>query len=607
MYNSIQYIIQVLYNNLYLGGTKMGFKKSLSTLALFLLVVACGQKNPVVSGTFEGTGSGRNGDIKVSVVLEDTKITAINILETMETEDIAEPVYTAMLQTIVSQNNVNVDSISGATMTSDGFRAAVEMALKTAGVNLKGKKTPVIFGGVEDAVQNFDVVVIGAGGAGLTAAIEAKNNGAATVVVLEKMASVGGNTVRSGGGINAAETRIQKSLGVPDTKETHFRDTMAGGDLTGDPELVHFFTDNAADTVHWIIDYVGAEYLTDYLIHFGGHSYARAVAPKYNSGENLIAKLKDKAEEIGVIIKTSTEATDLIMADGRVAGVTAKKSGQTITFNASKSVIIASGGFVANVEMRKKYNPMFDESYKLYTVSPGSTGDGIVMAQAIGADVTQMDYIQSFPTSNPITGELSDISFTRFAGAILVNQKGNRFVEELERRDVISTAILAEPENYAYLVWNEEIGKAGNTMANNQDEFEKLTEQGLIVKADTMAEAAEFFKIPADQLNATVAKVNEYAKAGIDPDFNHRGGLVDLSVGPFYIERITPSVHHTMGGLKIDVNTRVLDKNGNPIPGLYAAGEVTGGIHGANRLGGNAIADILVFGRAAGKNAALGI
>lgn len=585
----------------------MSTKKNL--LALFLIVglfISCTKKNPIVSGTFEGAGVGRYGDITVSVVLEDSKITAITILSSEETESIAEPVYTDMRQTMIDNNNINVDMISGATMTAQGFTDAVDTALKSAGVNLKGKPIPVAQVVAEEPDQYFDIVVIGAGGAGFSAAIEAKNNGASNVVILEKMYSVGGNTLVSGGGINSAENRIQKALGIKDSKEQYYQDTFKGGDNLGTPELVRHLTENATESIEWILNYIKPSYFSDYLIQFGGHSVPRAIAPAQNSGEELIAKLKAKAEELGIVIKTSTEATKLIMDSGRVSGVMAEKFGQEITFHANKAVIIASGGFGANVAMRKKYNPEFDEKY-LCTVALGTTGDGITLAQEVGADTTGMKYIQTYPTSNPKTGALSHLSFTRFNGAILVNQEGKRFVEELERRDVISKAILAQTGGIAYLIWDEKIGKIGDTVANNQKEFRAWSNQNLISKTNTVEDMATFFDIPVEELKNTMQKVNEYAASKKDLDFNHRSGLTAMPEGPYYIQKVVPSVHHTIGGLKIDVDTHVLDENGKTIPGLYAAGEVTGGIHGSNRLGGNAIADIIVFGRTAGKNAALGI
>ena len=250
--------------------------------------------------------------------------------------------------------------------------------------------------------------------------------------------------------------------------------------------------------------------------------------------------------------------------------------------------------------MRKQYNKEYDERYKS-TDTVGTTGDGIVMAQKVGAQLQNMEYIQTYPIANPKTGMISLLADTRFDGAILVNQEGKRFVEELDRRDVISKAILAQTGGYAYQIWNDKIDAISKTKEAHKAEYDELIREGLLVKADTIEEAAKFFDIDINNLKETIAKVNEYAKTKDDKDFHHRGGLVSLEEGPYYIEKAVPSVHHTMGGVVINEKTEVLNEKGEPIPGLYAAGELTGVIQGKNRLGGNAITDIITFGRIAGK------
>lgn len=579
--------------------------KTLVFLSL-LYVIACAKQNPIVSGTFEGTGNGRNGDITVSVVLEESVITDIQILSSDETESIAEPVYTDMLQTIIDNNNINVDSISGATMTGSGFLAAIADALDKAGIDLKGKKIAITESVQEDDIQNYDIVVIGGGGAGFSAAIEAKNNGAERVVILEKLRSVGGSSLISGAQMNSANNWIQKEKGIKDSIDLYYQDTLKGGDNLGTPQLVRYLTEQSTKAAEWMHQYIKVNYLPENLFQFGGHSVPRAIVPNKHTGEDMILKFKAKAEELGIDIKTSTKALELIMTNNRIAGVIAEKSRQKITFNANKAVIIATGGFGANVEMRKQYNPEYNENY-LATVSSGNTGDGIKMATAVGAKTIGMKYIQTYPVSNPITGVISLLADSRFYGAILINQEGKRFVEELDRRDIISKAILAQTGGYAYQMWNAYIGDIGGTQDVHQKEFETLIKQKLIIEAPSIEEAASFFNIPVQELKNTIKKVNSYAETKEDLEFNHRAGLVAMTEGPFYIQKVVPSIHHTMGGLKIDINARVLDKNDTPIPGLYAAGEVTGGIHGSNRLGGNAITDIVVFGRTAGKNAAKGI
>lgn len=235
---------------------------------------------------------------------------------------------------------------------------------------------------------------------------------------------------------------------------------------------------------------------------------------------------------------------------------------------------------------------------------PSATGDGIVMGVKAGAEAVNMGLIQTYPMCDPVTGAIELIDDARFEGAILVNQEGKRFVEELERRDVMSKAILEQTGQYCYALFNQAIEEKSHAITHHQDEVEVFTKSGILHKADTLEDAAAFFKIPVENLKATVERVNEFAKTGKDLDFNYRGRFVDLSNGPYWIYRGVPSCHHTMGGLRINEKAEVLTKEGKAIPGLYAAGEVTGSTHGTNRLGSNAYADIIVFGRIAGEQAA---
>lgn len=586
-------------------------KKLLSillVLSLMFTLAACGGKDAAPAAdangvqVFEGVGQGKHGDIKVQVSLLDNKITDIKVTEHKENEVLAEPVYTQLKQDVMATNSAKVDAVSGSTVTSKGYLEAIQDAITKSGLTLVAGAAVSGSKDKEEVEQTYDVVVIGAGGAGFSAAIEAKIAGA-NVVLLEKMPAVGGNTLISGGEMNAPDNWVERALGITDdTTELFYNDTMKGGDNLGDPKMVRILADNALSSAEWLRDDIKVEFLPDHLFQFGGHSRKRALIPVGHTGVELITKLKAKTDADQITIKTNMKAETLLKDEsGKVTGVTATSgTGDKITFHANKGVIIATGGFGSNVEMRKKYNPKMDEKY-MSTDTPGSTGDGIVMAETIGAKLTNMESIQTYPICNPETGVISLVADSRFDGAILINQEGKRFVEELERRDVISKAILAQTGGYTYQLWNQGIEDIGKTIEVHQDEYDQLVKQGLLFKADTIEEAADFFKIDVNTLKETINKVNDYAKTGKDLDFKHRGGLKSLEKGPYYIEKAVPSVHHTMGGLVIDEKTRVLNEKGEVIPGLFAAGEVTGVIHGANRLGGNAIADIFTFGRIAGK------
>ncbi|GGH34200.1 flavocytochrome c [Paenibacillus segetis] len=578
-------------------------------LTIVFTMAACGSKENSKTAsdgttTAIGVGSGKHGDIKVEVTLTNGQITEVKVLEQKENEVLAEPVYTQLRETVMQANSVEVDVITGSSVTSKGYLDAIQDAIVKSGVVLAAGSAVADAKQTEESEQTYDVVVIGAGGAGFSAALEAGEAGK-SVVILEKMPTVGGNTLISGGEMNAPNNWVQQALGITDdSAELFYEDTMKGGDNLGQPEIVKILSEKALGSAEWLRDVVKVEFLPDHLFQFGGHSRKRALIPVGHTGAELITKLKTKAEGLGITIKTNMKAEELLTDDsGRVVGVEASTNGQKVTFHANNGVIIASGGFGSNIEMRKQYNPELDESY-MSTDTPGTTGDGIIMAQAINADITNMENIQTYPICNPITGVISLVADSRFDGAILINQGGTRFVEELERRDVISKAILAQEGGYAYQFWNQEIADIGKTIEVHQDEYEQLIKEGMLYKADTIEDAANFFKVDVQTLKETVSKVNEYAKTGKDLDYNHRGGLVSLEKGPYYIQKAVPSVHHTMGGLVIDTKARVLTTEGKVIPGLYAAGEVTGVVHGANRLGGNAISDIITFGRIAGQEVA---
>ncbi len=438
-----------------------------------------------------------------------------------------------------------------------------------------------------------DVVVIGAGGAGMAAAIQAADDGA-TVVVLEKMNYAGGNTVRSEGGMNAAGTASQAALGIEDSPEVMIEDTMVGGKNLSNPELVRFMAENSAATVDWLTS-LGMD-LSE-VAQGAGATNARMhrSAGGAKIGGVLTPVLMKNLEARGISILYGVRATKLDTDEtGAVVGVTATdKNGAQLSFTCN-SVVLATGGFGANEEQFSAYRP--DLVGFSTTNHPGATGDGIVMAKEIGAALVDMDQIQTNPTVEPVTHIVLSES-VRGNGAIMVNVEGKRFVCEMLTRDVLSAAILEQPEKYAYLIFDKRI-------MDKMEALQQDYEMGIVTEGETPEALAQELGIPEDVFAAEVESWNAAVASGNDAAFERTTGMGTLRDGPWYAIKVSPAVHYTMGGVKINTNTEVLREDDSVIANLYAAGEVTGGVHGGNRLGGNAVCDIMVFGRQAGKLAA---
>ena len=582
------------------------FKKTLLSAAALLAAGTLSASVVAAPVTAEGTGVGKHGDITVAVTFDAGKIQDIKIVKNAENPILAKKVFTDLKDQVVALSSTDVDLISGATFSAKGFIDAVNDAAKKAGVTLAKADKKALKKAARELpkTSNYDVVVIGAGGAGFSAAITAKNAGA-NVVLLEKMPAVGGNSLISGAEMNVARNWVQPKLGInDDSPELHAQDTFKGGDGKGDMKVINVMTHEALDAAKWCRDYLGVRFEDDNLFFFGGHSRKRALIPVGHTGTEFIAKFQAKADELGIPVITNMKAEELIKdKDGRVVGVKATMDGSEYTFNAKGGVVLATGGFGANPEMVKKYNPKIDERFKT-TDAPGSMGEALYMAERAGAQLVNMGYIQTYPICDPLSGAIELIADARFDGAIMLNQEGKRFVEELQRRDVLSEAILNQTGQYCWVLWNDNIGKISNTVKAHANEYEAFTKQGVMTTCDDLKCIADFTKIPFDQLRKTVKRVSDMAGKGNDKDFNHRAGLMDMQQGKYYVIKAVPSTHHTMGGVRINEKAEALTAEGKVIPGLWAAGEVTGVTHGTNRLGGNAYTDIIVFGRIAGEAAA---
>lgn len=632
---------------------KAQIKKSVSALAMAAVIAVslfgygCGAKSAStssdagVSGDFTGTAKGFGGDVSVTLTLTDGAITGCTAEGKDETQGVGSEAIAQMPGKIAESGSIAVDGVSGATATSTAIKEAAAAALTAAGLNPDDYKTAVENDATaEDSTVDADVVVVGAGGAGMTAAITAAAEGK-SVVVLESQSMVGGNSVRATGGMNAAKTVYQdenefgESAGVEKTLKTAAEkyadnetitalaktvseqwaayqanptgyfdsvelmelDTMIGGKGINDPELVETLCANSADAIDWLDEH---GITLHNVSSFGGASVKRIHRPVNAEGKTvsvgsyMIPLLQENCEKAGVKMMLDTTANEILTdANGAAVGVKATgASGETVTVNA-KAVVLATGGFGANLDMVVKYKPELKGF--MTTNAPGIQGQGIEMAQAIGAATVDMDQIQIHPTVEANTAALITEGL-RGDGAILINEEGKRFIDEVGTRDVVSAAEIAQTGSYSWLVVDQ-------AMVDASSVIQGYIKKGYTVTGATYEELGKAMGVDAAAFAETMEKWNSYVEAKNDPDFGRTSFANPLNTAPYYAVKVTAGVHHTMGGLKINANTEVLNEKGEVIPGLFAAGEVTGGVHGANRLGGNAVADFTVFGRIAGAAA----
>ena len=559
--------------------------------------VAAGPKaadgNLFIPGTYTETGTGFGGEITVTTTVSENKIEDVQITGDHETENIGTFAVQMLGERILAAQSPNVDALTGATVTSNAILGAFKKTLTAAGADMSA------FAAAEDkgkALKKYeelttDIVIIGAGGAGMTAAINATQAGK-DVILVEMMPYAGGNTTKATGGMNAAETHYQKEQGIEDSVEQFIEDTMTGGHNINDRDLVTIMAENSAAGIDWL-DSIGAP--LPKISFSGGATNQRIHAPEDGSGVGayLVTALLKKMDELGIKVMYNTKATDLLSLEGTVNGILAESDDTYYTIH-SKAVILATGGFGNNQEMIVRYRE--DLEGTVTTSAPRIMGDGIVMAQAVGADLVDVDQIQLHPTVEQKTSMLITES-VRGDGAILVNQDGKRFTDELLTRDKVSAAELAQPGSYAYIIFDQKLREGLKAT-------EKYISTGITVQGDTIEDLAAAIEVDPATLADTLANWNKCVADKNDAEFGRTTGMDnDLSTPPYYAIKIAPGIHHTMGGVHIDTGAHVIDLNGKVIPGLFAAGEVVGGVHGGNRLGGNAVADIVVFGRISSASA----
>jgi fumarate reductase flavoprotein subunit len=546
-----------------------------------------------IPGTYTETATGFGGPVDVTITVSEDKIEEVKIEGDQETENIGSFAVDMLDDRIMEAQSPNIDALTGATVTSNAILGAAKKAMRDAGADLNAfpAKEEEEVAEKDKKDLDTDVVIIGAGGAGMTAAINTAQAGK-DVILLEKMPYAGGNTTKATGGMNAAETHYQAEQGIDDSVEQFVEDTMEGGHNINDKDLVTTLAENSAEAIDWL-DSIGAP--LPKVSFSGGATNARIHAPEDGSGVGayLVTSLLKKMDELDINVMYDTKATSLISKDGTVTGVKAESRDTEYTINA-KAVILATGGFGNNEDMIVQYRK--DLKGTVTTSAPGITGDGIVMAEDVGADLVDIEQIQLHPTVEQKTSMLITES-VRGDGAILVNQDGKRFTDELLTRDVVSAAELEQPGSYAYIIFDQRL-------RDGLKAIEKYVSTGITVQGDTIEELAEKIDVDPATLAETLKNWNQYVADQNDPDFGRTTGMYqDLSQAPFYAIKIAPGIHHTMGGVHIDTDAQVIDKDGNPIPGLFAAGEVVGGVHGGNRLGGNAVADVVVFGKIASESA----
>ena len=628
-------------------------KKLLAVFLALVMVIAMMSFAAADAGTFTGVGDGKNGagTIEVEVdVNEDGAVTDVRVTKNGDDAGISDAAVNTIPALIVELQSANIDTVTGATLTQGGIQMAVLDAIKKAGLDEAAwseLKAPAAEKS-EDVEATYDVVVIGGGGAGLTASIRAAQAGA-KVILIEKMAALGGNTMIAGQGFNAADPERQSKMEMNDslrkelesyldlkpedvgdfgevltTVQGQIRDYLAsgetylfdspelhmlhcylGGTRTGldgttispDLALIDVFAHNADAALDWA-ESIGVEWGETTSTILG------AMWPRSHglTNGNIIPILEKAARDAGVEIMLNTRGTEIMLSDGRAVGVKAETSdGAAVVLHAEKGVVLTTGGFSANAPMVVEYNNYWPGLSPTMpsTNAAGITGDGINMAKAVGADLVGMGYAQLMPSSHPVDGSLFSGIWGSAETQVFVNKEGKRYVNEYAERDVLSKAALDQTDGIFYIICDAKI-------ASDPDRIASMEAAGNVVSADTLEELAEKLGIPADAFVETIDRYNTFVENQVDEDFGKPLFGEKIDTAPFVATPRSPSLHHTMGGVKIDPEAHVIDINGNIIPGLYAAGEVCGGIHAGNRLGGNAMTDFLVFGSIAGTNAAEG-
>ena len=589
---------------------KFAFKPIAIAAALAFIGTAA-VASPMKPGTYTAKVNGHNAPLTVEVTVDANKILSIKTPDDQESLGVGKVGLKKTADNILHYQSIGVDAVTGATFSSNALKEGVEKCLKQAGADMKQFTRKAEKHPIHNRTYQADVVVIGGGGAGLASAISSMQAGAKKVIVLEKLGYVGGSTNVSEGALNAVDDQRQKAQGIKDSYETFYETTMHGGHDKGDPTLVRFLTSHSMDAVNWL-ESLGVKF-NDHIGAATGSLGQRSHYPATPYGNTYIRTFEkviaDSNGKIQVLL--DTPAVKLIQnKSGRVVGVVGNNFGSKVTVMAKDGVIIATGGFGANVAYRQKVNTgvwkniKLDNSIGCTNIQKAAQGQGLFLAQKVGAKLIGLSDIQIHPCGTPGTGLMENIR-TSGRNRIFVNSDGNRFVNEGAARDVLANAIFQQKGRTYWIVVNKLRYPTPDFKDRMGASIRNMEALGAVVEAPTLDELAKKTGMNAENLKKAIADYNAVVSGKAKDKLGFVANNKDdkqMTEGPWYACRKVPTVHHTMGGIKINVKSQVINTKGKVIPGLYAVGEVTGGIHGSNRLGGNAIADIMTFGHAVGPH-----
>ena len=575
-------------------------------LAVLLVLVGCvaAGAEGMTPGTYTAEAEGFHGTIKLEVTVDAEAITGIEVVEHSETAGIGEAALPVLVESVLEHQTTGVDSVAGATVTSEAFKAALTDALTQAGADMDKMSQPVEADELEAVTMEADVVVVGAGAAGLSAGLKAAQDGK-NVIILEKMGVIGGASAMAGSGTMATGSTWQKEDGYEDSPEQLVEDMMENGHNKNDRATVELFANTIGEAFDWLVDENGAAV-----------PYQRSGKPtrSYSGvgrGAGVCQSLCDKFLAEGGTLLLNTPATALIINDGAVTGVMAEGEGKAYTINA-KAVVLASGGYGANDEL-------VPDEYKafVYAGHAGAEGDAIAMVEPLDADLINMDLINTQPNSMILPSGLGQycnpgVSRAYAAGGFMVNQDGERFFNEKANAWDLMQAMKANDAQY--LIMDQaafdgfNAGMTGSKIYTMEDVETWLADdyegQPVMKTAATLEELADKLGIPADALSASAQAFNEAAASGSADEFGRTPAAAQSEEGPYYALEMHIRYYASLGGLHINDGMQVLNTQQEAIPGLYAAGEVVGGLEGDVYMGGTLFGWAIASGYEAGIAAA---